>query len=478
MRTDVENTKRKSSERAVPAAKAVDGRSADYSRQLAEFVSGLRFEELPESVVDRAEKAFVDWVACTLAGRGAKPTEILEKFAGSMGPASGPCEILASRQRTSAYFAALVNGAASHIVELDDIHNGAILHPGVAVFPAVFAAALERNVTGREFLTAAVAGYEATVRVGEFLGPEHYKIFHLTGTAGTVGAAAGVSRLLKLDGRRTQHAFGNAGTQAAGLWEFLREAADSKPLHAGVAAAQGLMSAYIAEDGFIGATRILEGSQGMSAGMSGTGEAWRLTDGLGERWATLETSFKVHACCGHTHASADALLEAMQREKLKADDIKHVTAHVHGPAMDVLGGITRPQTVHQAKFCMNFVLALIALRRRAALDDFSESSLGDSQILAFLDRVDMVFDAEIDRAPGNRWGGFVEVETKDGRKLAGRVPVPKGHPDNTLDWNDVEAKLLQSGGHANGATADELRRFVAAARKLSAQPGLSDFLLT
>ena len=451
---------------------------AEHSRMLAEFVSGLRFGDLPESVIDRAQKAFVDWFACALAGRGARPVEILEKFAANMGPADGPCEILVSRRRTSAYFAALVNGAASHIIELDDIHGGAILHPGVAVFPAVFAAALERNASGREFLTAVVAAYETTIRVGEFLGPTHYKFFHVTGTAGTVGAAAGVSRLLGLDTRKTQHAFGSAGTQAAGLWEFLRDAADSKPLHAGMAASKGLMSAYLAKDGFTGATRILEGAKGMSAGMSGTGQPAKLSNGLGTRWAILESAFKVHSCCGHTHPAADALLEVMRREKLSAERIKRVTAHVHGPAMEVLGGITKPETLHQAKFSMNFVLALIALYGRAGLGEFTESALSDPRIGEFLERVDMVFDPQIDNASGNRWGGYVVVETVDGRRLEGRVVVPKGQPEDTLKRDEVEAKLMQLGAYASGATNYELKRFVEAAWQLPSQRDLSNFVLT
>src|SRR5262249_7012947 len=139
--------------------------------------------------------------------------------------------------RTSPFLAALVNGAASHVVEQDDLHNSSVVHPGTVVFPAVFAAAQETGASGREMIVSTVAGYEAAVRVGEFLGRSHYKVFHTTGTAGKVGAAAGVARLLRLDPSRLQHALGSAGTMAAGLWEFLRDAADSKQLHTGKAAA-------------------------------------------------------------------------------------------------------------------------------------------------------------------------------------------------------------------------------------------------
>src|SRR5262249_8914571 len=154
------------------------------------------------------------------------------------------------------------------------------------------------------------------------------KHFHTTGTAGTVGAAAGVARLLNVDAKTMLHVFGSAGTQAAGPLGFFRDAADSKPLHARKAAADGLLSAFIVRDGFTGATKILEGAHGMGAGMSEGTDPSRLTDGLGTRWCTLETAYKVHSCCGHTHPSADALLAVMREHDLRADEIAHVTAHV------------------------------------------------------------------------------------------------------------------------------------------------------
>jgi 2-methylcitrate dehydratase PrpD len=460
---------------AVELEQAVAGGSA--SRVLSQFLAAVRFEDLPQAVVSRTEEAFLDWFGCALAGRGARPVRILEEFAARMGPSGGPSEILVSRWRTSPFFAALVNGAASHMVEQDDVHNGAVFHPGTVVFPAVFAAAQETHASGREFIASAVAGYEAAIRAGEFLGPEHYKVFHTTGTAGMVGAAAGVARLLGLDGQKMQHALGSAGTQAAGLWEFLRDAADSKPLHSAKAAADGLLSAYIARDGFTGAQRVLEGERGMAAGMSSGADPAKLTDGLGARWEILECSYKVHACCRHTHPSADALLAVMEQKHLQAGDIAHVTAYVHHGAIDVLGPVTDPQTVHQSKFCMGFVLALIALRGRAGVDDFSEAALRDADVRSFLNRVEMVLDPEIDRAPGNRWSGRVQVTTRDGRVLEGRVSSPKGDPDNTLSRAELEAKAMRLAAYAGAASSGEMRQIIARAWTLHDQPDLTGFFL-
>ena len=194
--------------------------------------------------------------------------------------------MLISRRSTSPLFAAMVNGAASHFAEQDDVHNGSVFHPAAVVFPPALAVAQVLRCPGRDLLTAAVAGYEVGIRVGEFLGRSHYKVFHTTGTAGTVAAAAAIGRLLRLSPLQMQHAFGSAGTQSAGLWEFLRDAADSKQLHTAQAAAEGLLAAYLAKDGFTGATRILEGEQGMAAGMSSDADPAKLTDRLGAALGT------------------------------------------------------------------------------------------------------------------------------------------------------------------------------------------------
>ena len=446
------------------------------TQALASFLAGLRFEDLPEEVVERTEEFFLDWVASALAGKNAKPVQILEHFVEVMGPKDGPSEILVSRQRTSPLFAALVNGAASHVVEQDDVHNGAVFHPATVVFPAVLATAQQTGASGRDVMAASVVGYEAGVRIGAFLGRSHYRIFHTTGTAGTLAAAAAVAHLLGADEETMLQALGSAGTQAAGLWEFLRDAADSKQLHTAKAAADGLLSAYIAHDGFTGARRILEGEQGVAAGMSSDADPAKLVDGLGERWMVLETSFKFHAACRHTHPAADALLQAMQEHQLAADDIERVRARVHAAAIDVLGPVTDPQTIHQSKFSMGFVLALAALRGRAGVNDFTEAALEDDELRTFHDRVEMVLDPEVDAAYPERWIGLVDVETTGGEQFTSRVDVPKGDPGNTLSPEEIEEKAHDLAAYRDGASSEELKHIVGRVRNLRREPDVRDLL--
>ncbi|MBC7415556.1 MAG: MmgE/PrpD family protein [Herminiimonas sp.] len=430
------------------------------SQTLATFAATLRYEDIPESVLARAVDLYVDWFGSALAGKGARPVESIDRFARLMGPGDGASEVLISRRRTTPLFAAMVNAASSHSAEQDDLHNSSVFHPATVVFPGALAVAQAQGASGRDFLTAVVAGYEVGIRVGEFLGRSHYTIFHTTATAGTLAAAATVGRLLKLTPQQMLHAFGSAGTQAAGLWEFLRDAADSKQLHTAHAVSAGLSSAYLAQDGFTGAAHILEGPQGMGAGMSSDADAARLTARLGDRWALAETSFKFHACCRHTHPAADALLQVVTEHRLTPEQIARVTARVHQGAVDVLGPVVNPTTVHQAKFSMGTVLGLIAQFHRAGLDEF-DRYFDDPRIVAFRQKVQMVLEPEVDRAYPSRWLGRVTVETVDGRTLYGIVDEPKGDPGNTLSRVELDAKALQLAAYRGGATAEEMRDVLA-----------------
>lgn len=426
------------------------------SKTLAAFAATLRFEDIPEPVVRRAQELLLDWFGSALAGAGARPVAALERVARAMGPAGGASEVMVTRRLTTPLFAAMVNAASSHVAEQDDLHNSSVFHPATVVFPPALAVAQAQGSSGRDLLAAAVAGYEVGIRVGEFLGRTHYKVFHTTGTAGTLAAAAAAGRLLQLTPEQMLEAFGSAGTQAAGLWEFLRDAADSKQLHTAKAAADGLLAAYLAQQGFTGAKRILEGAQGMAAGMSTDADPARLTDRLGTRWALTETSFKYHASCRHTHPAADALLQVIDAHRLAPENIARVTAHVYQAAIDVLGPVVDPKTIHQAKFSMGTVLGLIAHYRRAGVQEFRDR-YNDPRVAAFRSKVHMVFDAEVDAAYPARWTAKVTVETGDGRTLRGHVEEPKGDPGNTLTRAELEDKALRLAQFSGAATPAEMR---------------------
>jgi len=442
---------------------------------LADFTATLNIDAIPATVIERTEDLMLDWFGSALAGKGARPVESIARFALDMGPADGPAEVLVRRRGSSPWAAAMVNAASSHVAEQDDVHNGSVFHPATVVFAPALAVAQALGRSGAELLAASVAGYEVGIRVGEFLGRSHYKTFHTTGTAGTLAAAAAVGRLLRLSPLQMAHAFGSAGTQSAGLWEFLREAADSKQLHTAHAASAGLAAAYLAADGFTGAHRILDGAQGLAAGMSRDADPARLTDRLGTRWAVAETSYKFHAACRHTHPAADALLQLMQQQRLQAGDIAAVTAHVHQAAIDVLGPVVDPQTVHQSKFSMGTVLGLIAVHGRAGLAEFDDHWRDDA-VRSVCARVVMQLDADVDAAYPARWIGKVSVATTDGRTLHAQVDEPKGDPGNTLSRAEVQDKALRLAAYRDGASEAEMRQVIERIQALRGTPRVTRLL--
>ena len=439
------------------------------TQDLARFAAELKFEAIPANVVAKIEDLLVDWFGSALAGHGSRPVASIANFALSQGPAEGPSEVMTTRGSTSPYIAAMCNGAASHVAEQDDVHNGSVFHPATVVFSPAVAVAQAIGASGKQLLAASVAGYEVGIRVGEFLGRSHYRIFHTTGTAGTVAAAAAVGNLLGLNAEQMNHALGSAGTTAAGLWEFLRTAADSKQLHTAHASGAGLMAAYLAKDGFTGAADILDGLQGMAKGMSTDSDARKLNDGLGSRWATAETSFKYHASCRHTHPAADALLKVIKDNALKIDDIVKVTTRVHQGAIDVLGPVVDPTTVHQSKFSMGTVLALVAQYEHAGLAEFDDH-FKSAPTVALRDKVEMVLDPEVDGAYPARWIGKVTVQTADGRTLDGRVDEPKGDPGNTLSRDEITATAIRLATYSKGATEAEVTAAVAALWNVASWP--------
>lgn len=448
----------------------------NHTQALAAFLAELSYPQLPAAVVDRTEDLFLDWLGSALAGAGARPVPLFERYAERMGPADGAARILANGRGTSAYFAALVNGASSHLVEQDDLHNSSVLHPGTVVFSAALAAAQDLGKTGQALLLAAVAGYEAGIRIGEFMGRSHYRVFHTTATVGTLAAAVAVGKLLDFDQEQFTHLLGNAGTQAAGLWEFLRDAADSKQLHTAKAAADGVLAAYLTADGLTGARNILEGEQGLAAGMSSDADPTRLSSQLGERWALVETSFKFHASCRHTHPAADALLRLMQREGLGHAQIASVVAHVHQAAIDVLGRVEVPTTVHQAKFSMGTVLGLIAVHGSAQLLEFRDLALSDPHVAAFRQKVSMQLDPQVDAAYPARWLGRVSVTTTDGRTFSGAIDDPKGDPNNTLTRPELEAKFQRLLAFSGLRSPEQGRAMITRAWQLRHAQALADWV--
>ena len=240
------------------------------------------------------------------------------------------------------------------------------------MIPAALAIAEREHSSGHAFLLGVALGYEAALRIGEAVNPSHYRFWHPTGTVATFGAAAAAGSILKLSAAQMLDALGTAGTQAAGLWEFNADGAMSKHLHPGKAAFNGVLSADLAREGFTGATRILEGERGIFRAMSESADPTRITAGLGAAWKILETCYKLHSCCGHTHTAIDTALDL--RRRIDGREIAAVEIQIYGPGDEIVKELN-PRSPYQAKFSLAYCVAAALREGHAASDSFPRSAL-------------------------------------------------------------------------------------------------------
>ncbi len=410
------------------------------SWKLAEFIEGVRYEELPPETIRLARLAFLDWLGSAIRGGREKPAVLALRVLGAQG-GSPQATLLPAGEKTSALNAALGNGIASHILELDDVHRGSIVHAGAVVMPAALAAVEMLHANGRKLIEAIVVGYEVAIRIGEAVSPSHYYYWHNTGTCGTFGACAAAGKLLGLDPEQMVWALGNAGTQAAGLWEFLRDGAMSKHLHPGKAAQNGLLAALLAKEGFTGATAILEGQKGFCRAMAPEFNQAPITDSLGKPPYRIEgNSFKIHSSCRHTHPAIDIVLDLCARHRLSPAQVAAIEVRTYGTALDITSN-PEPATIYAAKFSLPFCVALALAQGSCGLEDFSEANLGNPEIRDLLGRVRLAVDAHLDALHPAKWPAAVTLTLTSGEVYQGRTDFPLGDPENPADAEMLMAKF-------------------------------------
>ncbi len=395
--------------------------------RFADFAAGLHDAALPDDVLHAARRCIVDWFACALRGAGQPPASLLTA---------------AFNEDASPMTAALINGAAAHTVEFDDIYRDALYHPGAPVIAAAYALAQARGLSGAAFLNGIVAGYEVSNRLGEAAVPAHYEYWHPTGTMGTFGAAAAAACLLGLDGERTHHALANAGTLAAGLQQAFRADAMAKPLHAGQAASTGVMVALAAERGVTGAPEILDGPRGFGAAMCEQPDWAAAADKLGVPYTILSTTFKNHACCGHIHAAIDGVLALSKEHGLTPEYTAAITIGTYAKAIEITGN-AEPRTIFEAKFSLPYCVSVALMTGSARLDAFTDELLADQGLRALMAKVELTVAPEIEAGFPTIRAADITVETADGRVLHHFAPTRKGDPENPLTDDELSEKFLE-----------------------------------
>jgi 2-methylcitrate dehydratase PrpD len=351
--------------------------------------------------------------------------------------------------RGSAAAAALANGVAAHILELDDIHKTSTVHGAAPIVSAALAVGEREHASGEQFLTAVAVGYEAAFRIGEAVNPSHYRYWHPTGTVATFGAAAAAGSILGLDASQMLHALGTAGTQAAGLWEFNADGAMSKHLHPGKAAMNGVIAADLARLGFTGASRILEGERGFIAAMSQSASHACLTAGLPAITKIRENGYKLHACCGHTHSAIDLAIALRPRARLStsadAARVEAIDVETYGPGYEIVKE-PRPRTPYQAKFSMAYCVAVALLEGRAGLEQFSAGrfdgrGVTPPALASIVERTHVAVAGDLTAKYPAAWPARVTVTLRDGTRLCDASDYPRGSPENPIDRRELEEKF-------------------------------------
>jgi 2-methylcitrate dehydratase PrpD len=420
---------------------------APVSRVLADFLAGTTWSDLPRSAVVDTQRSILDWLGSAMAGSIEAPARIAQQVVASLG-ACDEATVFSSR-RSSAAGAALANGVASHILELDDIHKGSTVHAAAPVIPAALAVAERESADGRAFLLAVALGYEAALRVGEAVNPSHYEFWHPTGTAATFGAAAAAGSLVGLEADAMLDALGSAGTQAAGLWEFNADGAMSKHLHPGKAAFNGVLSADLARAGFTGATRILEGKRGFFRATSRSYDETRITDRLGDAWKISENCYKIWSCCGHTHSAVDVAVELRKERGWRGNgalaDLRAVHIETYGPGFEIVKQMD-PGTPYQAKFSIAYCVAAGLLHGGATLeafsaDHFANGALADADIAALLSKTTVVVAGDLTAKYPAAWPTRVTFAFVDGSTTTRASDFPVGNPENPVSTEQLEEKF-------------------------------------
>ncbi|MFM1652125.1 MmgE/PrpD family protein [Brevibacillus sp. B_LB10_24] len=393
-----------------------------------------------------ARSGVVDYLASSFAARGdAGIAKLWEVFAAEGGNADVP--VIGQQRRASFLQAALLNGYLGHALDFDDVHADVRGHPSTVILPALLSVAAAGRLSGERFLAAYAVGVETMARLGLSIGPDHYaKGWHNTATLGTIAAAVAAGYAMGFPEEEMEKAIGFAATQTSGLRaQFGTEA---KPLHAGLAAQAGLLAVKLAQSGFGGSRRALDGKLGFF-GLYGDlalaeqvlvkdwGKPWKIADpGL---W------FKVYPFCSAAHHAADAALELANSGAFSAAEIEHVEI-AFPPGGDAALVERRPQTGEQGRFSVEYVVALALHGVPLSLGSFANAPI-PADILRFMQRIERSYDATVQPAPHAVPKGrftIVKVITREGRVYAARVDRPRGAPGNCLSPAELQQKLTDA----------------------------------
>ena len=408
------------------------------------FLSSVRYEDLSPAAVHEAKRAVLDWTGCALAGSTHPTVGVVMTTFDAIGSRPDVTVIGRGGKKLGLLDAPVANGQMGHVLDFDDTHlGGVILHTSTATLPALFALGERRKSSGREVIVALAAAFEAGIRVGQAAPRHHLAGWHLTGTLGTIAAAAGSARLAGLNPEQTMYALGIACTQAAGMQQ--NRGSDCKSLHAGKSAYHGVLASMLASNGFNSSPEILEGRLGFTTVFSSTQANSAIMDGLGRSWMITGNGYKPYACGVVLHPLIDAIIDVSKKTSRPATEVERVEVSVH-PDVIRITGVDQPGTGLMSKFSANHAAAVAYIDQAGGIAQFSNERSADGavQTLRRLITVKPVQAFRLDQSAAT-------VRTKSGQVFESRIEHATGTVSNPLSDAQLRAKFLGNAEPVLGA---------------------------
>lgn len=441
--------------------------------RVAEFVLDTQGPEIPADAIELGKKSILDGLGLALSGSKAETAGLIQQYVKSLGCQSGTATVLGSGAKYPARFAALVNGIAIHVDDFDDTQlaaakdrvYGLLVHPTVCVLPAALATAEVAGKSGKDLLVAYQVGVEVECKIAEAISPRHYEDgFHSTGTCGVFGGTSACARLKDLDAIHTARAFAIAASQAAGLRENFGTM--MKPFQAGHATESGVVAADLAALGWTGADQILEAQRGFFHAYGGTYDPAVIMDRLGKPWTLQDpgVSIKPFPSGSLTHPGMTELLRLIQTNSIRAADVEKVEAGTNHNMLNTLIH-HRPTTGLQAKFSMEFCMAILLLDGKADQTKFTDAAVNRTDVQQMISRVRFYTDPEAEKAGYDKMTTILKITLKDGRVISGRADFGKGSPTNPMSYDEVAEKFLGCAAFAEWPTS-KAKQVIDAVRKL------------
>jgi 2-methylcitrate dehydratase PrpD len=445
-----------------------------YSEVIGRFASGLRLADVPPPVVEKAKLVFLDTLGIALASStmdfGLMAINVARKLGGPKASL-----LIGTSDRVAAANAVMANGTLAHGLDYDDTLEEAIVHTGCCAGITALATGEEVGATGAEVLEATIVGTEVLCKMGLVApGKFHARGFHPTAICSTFGAAAAAGKLYELNSNQWVDAFGLCGSQSSGIIEYLADGTWTKRLHPGWSAHGGVVATLLAKEGFRGPAKVLEGTHGFFSAFGGKNEYdFEKISELGRRWEIPRLTFKSYPCGSISHPYMDCALRIKQKHAPRADQIMEVICRTaEGPVhrlWEPLADKQNPPSSYGAKFSLPYSIAVMLIRGRAGLEEFSEAAIRDPELLGLAAKVHYELDPTIDYP--RHFEGHVQVKMKDGNVFTEDQLHPRGGYEDPLPPEEIEAKFRANAGLA--LAEYEVEEIVRLVQQLEALPAIT-----